>query len=63
MIVSSFENYADMTPPEKSFFEFMAQSMSEKELQQAFTAFGEGFSSSDTTIWRHREELSSPGGD
>ena len=63
MIVSSYESYADMTPPEMNFFEFMAQSMPEEEVQEAFAAFGAGFSSSETTIWRHREDLSSPGGD
>ena len=63
MIVSSHASFADMAPPEQSFMEFMADAMSEEELEEMFTAFGSGFSSSETTVWRHREELSTPNGE
>ena len=60
MIVSSFENFADMAPPEQSFFEFMTETLGAEEAGKVFSDFGSGFSSSDYTVWLHQPELSIP---
>lgn len=63
-IVTSFENYADMAPPEQSFYEFMSEHMdSEEDVAALFNAFGSGFSSSDYTVWMHDTGLSTPSDD
>jgi hypothetical protein len=62
-IVSSFENYADMEPPEQSFFEFITEQIGEEEAGALFAQFGAGFASSDYTVWRLDTDLSSPSGD
>jgi hypothetical protein len=62
-IVSSFENYADMEPPEQSFFEFIKEQIGEEEAGALFAQFGAGFASSDYTVWRLDTDLSSPSGD
>lgn len=63
MLVSSFSNYADMAPPEQSFFEFATEKLGEEEASAMFSDFGSGFSSSDYTIWVHDEDLSTPSDD
>ena len=60
MIVSSYASYADMAPPEQSFFEFVAEQMgSEEEAAELFAAWGASFTGSDYTVWEHIPELSS----
>ncbi|MFZ9052780.1 MAG: hypothetical protein ACO22K_07160 [Woeseiaceae bacterium] len=60
-IVSPFDNYAEMAPPEQSFFEFIAEHMgSEEEASALFDQFGSGFAGSDYTVWVHRKDLSTP---
>lgn len=59
-LVSSFKSYADMEPPEQSFFEFAAEQMGEAEAAAMFDAFGSGFEDSEYTIWRLDETLSTP---
>ncbi|MDJ0941230.1 MAG: hypothetical protein QNJ00_15830 [Woeseiaceae bacterium] len=61
MIVTGFESYADMAPPEQSFAEFLSEHMDEDEMNDLFTTFGSGFSSSEYTVWRLNENLSTPG--
>jgi len=63
MIVSSFENYADMEPPEQSFFEFVTEKLGEEEAGALFAQFGSGFSSSDYTVWQLDPSLSTPSSD
>jgi len=63
VIVSSYENYADMEPPEQSFFEFVSEKLGEEEAGALFAQFGSGFASSDYTVWRHDEALSTPSSD
>lgn len=63
MIVSSFENYADMEPPEQSYFEFVTEKLGEEEAGALFAQFGSGFSSSDYTVWAHDTDLSTPSSD
>jgi hypothetical protein len=58
-IVSGFDNYADMAPPEQSFYDFLVEKMGdEEEVQKTFATFNSGFSSSDYTVWTQIEELS-----
>lgn len=59
-LVSSFDNYADMEPPEQSFFEFAAEQLGEEEAGAMFSDFGNGFDDSDYTIWVHDPEISTP---
>lgn len=64
MIAASFKDFADMAPPEQSFFEFLSEHMdSPEEVSALFTEFGSGFSSSDYTVWMHDEKLSAPNDD
>ena len=64
MIVAPYASFAEMEPPEKDFFEFVAESAGSPEAAgEMFMAFGAGFSDSDYTIWVHRPDLSSPSDD
>ncbi len=60
MIVSPYDSYADMAPPEKNMYEFMLENsdMEGEEMDGIFATFGAGFSSSDYTVWQHRPDLS-----
>lgn len=62
-IVSSYENYADMTPPEQSFFEFATEKLGADEAAEMFSTFGSGFTDSDYTVWKRHEGLSMPDDD
>ena len=63
-LVIPYAGYADMAPPEQSFYEFAVEELgSEKKADAMFEKFSSGFASSDYTIWMHREDLSMPGGD
>lgn len=59
-IVSSYENYADMAPPEQSFFEYAAEKLGEEAAGKMFNAFGSGFEDSDYTVWKLDESISTP---
>lgn len=60
MIVTEYDDYADMAPPEQPFFEFVAEKLgSEEEAGKLFQAFAQGFTESNYTIWAHRPDLSS----
>ena len=65
MIVSPYDNFADMKPPEQSFYEFMVEKtgMDEAEVANMFQTFGSAFASEDYTIWRSRPDLSVDSGD
>lgn len=63
MIVSRFENYADMEPPETSFFEMMSEQVGEETMNELFTTFGSGSASSDYTVWAPVAEISAPSED
>jgi hypothetical protein len=61
MIVSPYENFAAMEPPENTFFELVTETLgSEEEAGKIFAAFSGGFTGSSYTIWQHRPDLSSP---
>lgn len=64
MVVNPASNYADMAPPEPSFYEFISEQMgSDEEASALFAEFGSGFASQDYTIWVYDEDLSTPSGD
>ena len=58
LLVIPHENFADMAPPETTFYEFMTSKMSAEEADAIFDAFGSGFASSEFTVWKHRPEMS-----
>lgn len=61
MIVSPYEDFAAMAPPEQQFFDFVAEKLgSEEEAGKIFAQFGAGFTESSYTVWAHRPDLSSP---
>lgn len=59
-IVSSNANYAEMAPPEQSFFEFAAEKLGEEEAGKLFHDFSNGFTDSDYSIWKLDESISTP---
>lgn len=63
-LVIPYAGYADMAPPEQSFYEFAVDKLgSEKKADAMFEKFSSGFSDSDYTIWMYREDLSMSGGE
>ena len=62
-IVSSYASYADMEPPEQSFFAWAGEQLGEEEAGALIGDFVSGFSSSDYTVWKHNEALSAQDGD
>ena len=59
-IVSPFSSYADMAPPEYSFYQFISDKLgSEEEAGKLFDAFNQGKAKEDYTVWRYIPELSS----
>ena len=62
-IVTSKKNFADFEPSKPSFFEFFTEQLGAEEAGAVFNQFGSGFTSSDYTIWRHDESLSTPSDD
>ncbi|MEL7185246.1 MAG: hypothetical protein AAFN50_02280 [Pseudomonadota bacterium] len=59
-VVSSYSSYAEMAPPEESFYEFIAEKLgSEEAANELFADFSKGKVKSDYTIWRYVPELSS----
>ena len=62
-VVSSFENYADMAPPEQDFFEFMVEELGAEEAGAMFADFASGYTGSDYTVWKLHPGMSDPGDD
>lgn len=62
-VVSSFEKYADMAPPEQNLFEFMTEKLGAEEAAAMFADFASGFTGSDYTVWKHHPGMSDPGDD
>ena len=64
MIVSPFENFAAMEPPEQSLFDFVSEHVGSAEEagkiegHGAFAQFSAGFTGSSYTVWAYREDLS-----
>ncbi len=59
-LVSSYENYAAMEPPEPSFYEFIVEEIGQEEADAVFADFSSGFADSDHTIWVHDPDISTP---
>ena len=59
-VVSSYANYADMEPPETTFYEFMVEQLGEEEAGQMFQDFSSAYSGTDYTIWKHNPAMSTP---
>jgi len=58
-IVSPYENYAGMEPPEQSFFEFLVEHMESPEAAgELLGSFSSSFKSSSYTVYRLRDDLS-----
>ncbi|MGI9201337.1 MAG: hypothetical protein ACR2QL_09770 [Woeseiaceae bacterium] len=57
-LVSSYSNFADMEPPEQSFYAFAVDKLGEVEADKMFADFAGGFDDSEYTIWLHDESLS-----
>ena len=62
-IVSPYSSYADMEPPEKSFFDTVSESVGAEAAAEMFKTFGSGFSSSDYTVWEYDANLSTSSDD
>jgi hypothetical protein len=58
LLVTSYESFADMAPPEESFFEFLTEMKGPEEATTILDAFYSGFSASDYTVWMRNAELS-----
>lgn len=62
MLVAEYDNYADMAPPEPSYFEFVTELLgSAEEAGALFSQFANGYTGSSYTVWAHRPDLSTPG--
>jgi hypothetical protein len=58
MLVSPFENYADMAPDDPNFNQFMIDKMgSEEAVAALFDKFSSGFAGSSYTVWTEREDM------
>jgi hypothetical protein len=62
-LVTPYVNFADMEPPEQSFFEFATEHLGAEETARLFNSFGSSFSSSEYTIYEHRPDLSMGNGE
>ena len=63
MVASSFDSYADMEPPEQSFYEFIVEQLGEVDAAELFDDFNAAYKSSDYTIWVWDEAISTPAGE
>lgn len=57
-VVSSYENFADMEPPEESFYDFVVGELGAEEAGAMFADFGSGYTDSDYTVWKLDPDLS-----
>ena len=57
-LVTPYANFADMEPPEQSFFEFATEHLGAEETARLFNEFGSSFWSSEYNIYEHRPDLS-----
>ncbi len=62
-IVTPYANFADMEPPDQSFFEFASEHIGAEETARLFNDFGSSFLSSEYTIFEHRPDLSMDDGE
>ncbi len=62
-LVIPYSNFADMEPPEQSFYEFVAEHLGADETARLFNGFGSSFLSSEYAIFEHRRDLSMSDGE
>jgi hypothetical protein len=62
-LVMPYKNFADMVPPEQTFYAFMIEHHGEEAAAEIFNNFSSSFWESGYTIYRHRSELSMSGDD
>ena len=62
-IVTPYANFADMEPPEQSFFEFATEHLGAEETARLFDDFGSSVMSSEYTIFERRPDLSMSDGE
>lgn len=61
MIVTGYDDFASMEPPEQTYYDFVSEVLgSEEEAGALFAQFAGGYTGSNYTIWAHRPDLSSP---
>ena len=61
MIVTGYDDFASMAPPEETYFDFVSEVLgSEEEAGKLFTEFGGAYTGSSYTIWQYRPDLSTP---
>ncbi len=58
MVVSGFADYADMQPPEQSFYDFLVDEVGADRAARIIADFNAGFARSEYTVWLHLENLS-----
>ena len=58
MIVSPYDSFADMAPPEQEYYEYVVEKVGQAEADRLFSTFSEGYTSSSFTVWAHRPDLS-----
>ena len=57
-LVIPHENYADMAPPEETFYEFVVEQVGAEEADAMFGKFSKSSRSTNYTVWQHIPELS-----
>ena len=57
-LVIPFMNYTDMKPPEKSFFEFLAENHGEEKATAMLAAWSDNFVSTNYSVYRYVPDLS-----
>ena len=60
MLAVPYQNYADMAPPETSFYDFMVKHTSEETAVSTFQAFENSFWGAEYTVYQLRRDLSTP---
>ena len=58
MIVSPYDSFADMAPPEQEYYDYVVEKVGQAEADRLFSTFSEGYTSSSFTVWAHRPDLS-----
>ena len=59
-IAIPYTDWADMAPPETTFYEFMAEHLGEEDANAMFKKFSSSFWGSEYTVYRLRTDLSTP---
>ncbi len=63
VLATPFKDYADMAPPETSFYDFLVKHTSDEEAASMLQTFEGSFWSSEYVIFERRRDLSTPAGE